>query len=533
MINGKDQRVYWNILEAQAESIPNKPFLQFKSETARTYKEVYDAAKSIAAGLSSIGIAKGDCVLVMLENCIEYVLLSFALNRLGATEVPINTSYKGSFITHIANNSEAKVMIISRRYLERVHLIESDLSYLETLVLFGDEEKMGSPKLKYVTYDYKDIEKFHGDPPSVELCASDIATIIYTGGTTGPSKGVLIPNAYQHFHSHMFNEALRLTGEDIYYVNLPLFHANAKYVQVGCMLLCGGKAILAGKFSASNWLNDIRKYKCTATNTLGVMLEFINRQPEKDDDWDSPLRVMLSAPRPPQLAEEFEQRFKVRLVEVFGQTEIAGVLFSPYEGGRLRVNSKYFDVKIVDSKTDRELQPNQPGELIARPKEPWIMMQGYKCMPEKTVEVWRNLWYHTGDSLSVDEEGNFSFVDRLKDYIRRRGENISSQEVENVANQHPEVIESAVIGVKTGLQGGEDEVMIYVTLTEGSRLQPEQLMDFCNLRLPYFAVPRYVEFMPELPKNALKRVEKYKLKERGLSASTWDAEKVGYKVEKE
>ncbi|GIX47406.1 MAG: hypothetical protein KatS3mg131_1617 [Candidatus Tectimicrobiota bacterium] len=240
-------------------------------------------------------------------------------------------------------------------------------------------------------------------------------------------------------------------------------------------------------------------------------------------------------PIAPEWGEAFQRRFKTKLLEAYGMTEINIPTYMPYDEG-LRPRScgklleEWFEMRIVDPETDEPLPPHTVGEIVVRPKEPWCFMAGYNAMPEKTVEAWRNLWFHTGDAGMYDEEGYFYFVDRLKDCIRRRGENISSFEVEQVLNRHEAVAESAVVAVKSEFAGGEDEVKACIVLKPSYRLTPEALLDYCQERMPYFAVPRYVEFVDALPKTPTEKIQKHKLREAGITPATWDREKAGYRL---
>jgi crotonobetaine/carnitine-CoA ligase len=363
----------------------------------------------------------------------------------------------------------------------------------------------------------------------------DIGAIMYTSGTTGPSKGVLMPHAHLYLLGLGEVDNLGLCAEDTYYICMPLFHANAMLMQLYGTLIAGAKAVIVPAFSASRWLDDIRRHGITITNTLGVMTEFIYRQPERPEDGDNRLRVICAVPNPAEIREAFEQRFKTRLIEGYGMTEVNIVLYhpmhQPYRTGSCGLPyDTYFEVRVVDPETDEELPPGQVGEIVARPREPYGFMQGYNAMPERTVEAWRNFWFHTGDAARRDEDGYFYFVDRIKDCIRVRGENISSYEIEKVLSEHPAVAEAAAVAVKSELVGGEDEVKACVVLKSGQRLTPQEVLDFCQPRMPYFAVPRYVEFVEALPKTPTEKVRKTALREAGITVATWDREAAGYRV---
>jgi carnitine-CoA ligase len=344
-----------------------------------------------------------------------------------------------------------------------------------------------------------------------------------------------MPHAHLYLFGYNKIKAIRLTLDDVYYCCMPLFHANALFMQVFSALIAGCKLVLARSFSASRWLDDVRRSQATVTNTLGVMTEFIYRQPPRPEDREHRLRVIVAVPIAPEWGEKFQQRFGTKLLEVYGMTEVNIPTYMPYDEG-LRAHScgkvldEWFEMKIVDPDTDEELPPNTVGEMVVRPKEPWCFMVGYNAMPEKTVAAWRNFWFHTGDAGRCDTEGYFYFVDRIKDCIRRRGENISSFEVEQVLNSHEAVVESAAVAVPSEIAGGEDEVKACIVLRVGRHVTPEALLDYCQERMPYFAVPRYVKFVDALPKTPTEKIQKHKLRDASVTARTWDREAVGYKV---
>jgi crotonobetaine/carnitine-CoA ligase len=294
----------------------------------------------------------------------------------------------------------------------------------------------------------------------------------------------------------------------------------------------GTKVVIYERFSASRFWDYIRKSKATTFNSLGAMANFIYSQPRKEDDGDNPVRVCAAFPMPAAIYEDFEKRFKLKIVEGYGLTETGNPTYNPYDAPKIGSCGKpteNMEVLIVDD-NDFPVPPGVVGEIVARGKVPWTMSLGYYNMPEKTVELIRNHYYHTGDAGYLDEDGYLYFVDRVKDYIRRRGENISSFEVERSVNAHPKVAESAAVGVKSEL--AEDEVKIVIVLKEGEILGPKELLAFLEPRMPYFAIPRYVEFVESLPKTPTGRVQKNLLREAGITANTWDRERADYKIKR-
>jgi crotonobetaine/carnitine-CoA ligase len=367
--------------------------------------------------------------------------------------------------------------------------------------------------------------------PQADVHFYDPIAILFTSGTTGPSKGAILSHA--HYYSVAFQESqyMRYDENSVVYACLPLFHANASTALQGT-ILSEGTFAMGKRFSLTTFWDEIRSYRATHTNILGSIFQLLWREPRKEEDAKNPLRVMNSALWRPEF-DEFETRFGLKLITMFGMTETGIVIASPFEE-KIRERScgktlDAYDVRIFDD-NDIELGARATGEIVVRGKEAYSQMGGYYNMPEATLKAFRNLWFHTGDFGYRDEDGYFYFVDRKKDALRRRGENISSFEVEQVVNSHPKVLECAVFAVPSDL--GEDDVKTAVVLKRDETMTPEELVSFCNDRMAYFAVPRYVEFRDSLPKTPTARIEKYKLREEGVTKDTWDREKAGYKLKR-
>ena len=348
--------------------------------------------------------------------------------------------------------------------------------------------------------------------------------VMYTSGTTGPSKGATLTHAHAYEYAYGVVEMLELRESDIYYAPLPLFHIAGQFAVIYCSCLAGATAVLPGPFSAQGFWDDVRRYNATTTFLLGAMANFLQRQEPRDDDADNPLQRVLMVPLIPE-TEAFKTRFDCLVSTTWGGTEMN----CPMRSGFDLVDSKTcgrvahdrYEVRIVDE-DDQELPTGTPGEALVRTKEPWIMSNGYWNHPEWTAEAWRNQWFHTGDMLKVDRGGNYYFVDRTKDAIRRRGENISSLEVENEINAHPDVLECAVIPVASA--DTEQEVMAVIVPKPGHEIDPAALIRFLEPRMAYFMVPRYLEFAESLPKTPTGKIQKFPLRERAVTEATWDRE---------
>jgi crotonobetaine/carnitine-CoA ligase len=522
-------RVLGELLAERLERNADRIFMQYM-EDCITYGELDLISNRCANGFLELGMAKGDKVSIMLPNCPEFIYLWFGLAKIGAVEVPVNTNYKGEFLRHIIDQSDSRILVIDSRYLDRLELIGDELSKLEKLIVCGDIDKPGTTENKFEMIPYAG---FIGSPEKavdVKVEPSDPVSIIYTSGTTGLSKGALGPHNFWIVCAEKMLEYRNGGRDDIFYTFMPLYHFNAQVLTTLTTLVAEARMVLSDHFSASRFWDEIRHYGATQFNYLGAVMPILAKQPVREDDLDNPAVIALGAGCPPGVMEEVETRFGITCLEGFGMTEIGIPIHVRAEDRRKGSCGKpmdIYEVRLVDD-DDNEVAPGETGEIVFRPREPFIMMLEYYNMPEKTVEASRNLWFHTGDLARKDTDGYFYFVDRKKDALRRRGENISSFEVERAINTHPKILESAAVAVKSEL--AEDEVKICVVLQPGESLEYAELIRYADERMPYFAVPRFVEFMESLPKTPTERIQKYILKQAGVTDTTWDREKAGIRV---
>ena len=528
--------IFSRVLARRAETHGDRPFLGLLDGPSWTYAETNRRVNRLAHGLAALGVGRGDRVLVMLPNTIEVLLVWWAANRLGAIQVSVNSAYKGYFLEHVIDNSEARLIVIAGEFAERLGAIEHRLPHLETVVLWP-AGTVGPAFRRLHVLDFALVETLQEDPPDVGLSHRDVGAIMYTSGTTGPSKGVMMTNAQCHLMAESGASLTRLAEDDCYFITTPLYHANAALVQVYPALLRGARAVIAKGFSASEWLAQARRSGATVTNLLGVMMEFVFRQPPRASDRDHRLRVVLGQPAPALIAEDFMRRFNVKVLEYYGMTEIGLVTLMPWDGFRPGscgvAVSEFFELRIVDPATDEDVAPGQPGELIVRPQEPWAFNQGYWRMPDRTAEALRNVWYHTGDALKQDDDGYYYFTDRIRDVIRRRAVNISSYDVERVVAEHPAVADCAAVAVPLEVAGGEDEIKLCLVLRGDDPFSPEEFLSWCEVRMPYFAVPRYLEILPELPRTPTNKIQKHMLRRSGVTAATWDRQAAGFQLQEE
>jgi len=522
------ERVLTHIIEDKARTHEGHVVFQFRDYPV-TFGELNERINKAAHGFQKLGIKKGDNVAILLQNGPEFLYTWFGLNKIGAVEVPINLALRGKGLAYQITQSDSVILVSDSRYLEFLQAIEGELTSVKRMVWFTPEGE-AMPRCQALRFDRIGFAELMDNPataPKAEVSYKDTASILYTSGTTGPSKGVMMSHQYWY---QVWTECVkysRYTEDDVLYSGLPFFHGNAQGITIGPAIVADAKAVIVERFSASKLWEDVRKYECTEFNYLGGIIPILLKQPPRDDDADNPIRVAVGAAagREPMIA--FEKRFNLKLLEVFGLTECYCCLATPYDDdrpGSCGLPITGWSVKLVDD-DDQEVAPGAIGEFIARPEQMWIGTTGYYNKPVETLEFFRNFWIHTGDLGRRDADGYFYFVDRKKQAIRRRGENISSFEVEEIVNSHPAVLESCAVGVPSEL--GEEEVKVVVVPKPGQTVSAEEVVRWCEPRMAYFAIPRYVAIRDALPKTPSERVEKYKLKQEGITEDCWDREQAG------
>ena len=519
--------VLGKVLEDRAANQPDDPFLQWEENPPLSFAAVNQAVNRLAHGFAAIGVHKGERVMILLPNCLEYVLTWFALAKLGAVETPVNTHYRGSFLQHVANNCQARIVVTAPEFLAALAEAEDGLPHLETAYVVGLAYDTSVPRRLRVR-DFTALTSDDATNPQGRVEYTDVAAILFTSGTTGPSKGVLMPHAQMHFFAEQGANLVRLASGDVYMNPFPLFHGNAQFLTIYPCLLRGARAVLYERFSASDWIGRARRNQVTVTNLLGATMDFIHAQPAREDDADNRLRVVYAVPPADAILPDFQRRFGIqRFVNAFGQTETCWPFMTPYDevqppGAVGRLVADWFDVRLVDPVTDEEVAPGELGELVVRPKLPWTMSAGYNAAPGANERAMRNLWWHTGDGMRQDAQGWFYFVDRVNDALRVGGENVSSYEVEQVALAFPGVAACAAVGLRSDSAGGEHDIKLCVVLQAGLVLDHAALIRFIEARSPFFNVPRYLEVLAELPKTPSEKVQKHLLRSSGVSESTWD-----------
>ena len=447
----------------------------------------------------------------MLENSADFVACFFAIARLGAISVTINPALRGDTLAYVLDHCDARLLVIDGAALETAAGAIDRASRLETVWARG-----GAPGLPSLE------ERLDGAPAPPEIVrrtSGECASILYTSGTTGRPKGVMLTDYGYGRAARWFVEALRLSSDDVLQTCLPLFHVNAQQLSLCGALTCGARLVLDRRFSATAFWSSIADHDVTSFNLIGAMLGILHAK-ESRAERRHQARVACVSPVPAAIYHECEERFGVMLLDGYGLTETTpGNTYNPYGQARKGSCGKpapYIDLEIADAE-GQPLPARAPGEILIRATEPNVMMLGYYKDAQATKQVLRGGWFHTGDRGYLDEDGYLYFLDRLKDVIRRRGENISPLEIERAALAHPEVTEAAAVGLPSDLVGGEDDVALFVLRRPDAELDPRSVLAVCEERLATFMVPRYIGILDEFPRTETQRVQKFALRERGAS----------------
>jgi carnitine-CoA ligase len=511
-----DERTLPRMLRRQAALYGDRRLVEIGG-VAWSFAETLDMAARFGGALRAAGIERGDRVAVMCSNRPELLQVYLGCGWIGAVTVPINTASRGAQLSHILANSQAKLLVLQAEFAAAVDSLDSAQPALRTIWLIGDANLAGRwPRPANLPAAAEPVAE-------AAIAPGDTVAILYTSGTTGVSKGVCCPHAQYFWWGVNTARLLEIRSDDVLLTTLPLFHTNAlnTFYQA---LLTGAALVVEPRFSASGFAASLFRHRATVTYLLGAMVPILLSRPPNELDRAHRVRLALGPGVPERFHPEFRARFGIELLDGYGSTETNFVLGCTLPGqrpGAMGPVVEGFEARVVDD-ADNALPDGVPGELVLRADEPYAFATGYFDMPEKTIEAWRNLWFHTGDRVVRDADGYFRFIDRMKDAIRRRGENISSYEVEQVLLSHPDVAEAAAFPVRSEL--AEDEVMVAVVPRDGHPLTPAVLSEYCKGRMPAFAIPRFVEILTALPMTENGKVQKFRLRERGVTATTWDRE---------
>jgi crotonobetaine/carnitine-CoA ligase len=519
---GPARRTLPVILAEQAERYGDRRLAVF-GEESWTYADTLDMAGKAGALLVSAGIAAGDRVAIFCSNRSEFLAIFLGCAWIGAVMVPINTASRGAQLRHVLANCGARLLIVEADIAGGFDDVDEALAGIETIWTVGGGT---------VSVGGKPSSRLPEFPPAIPAHAvrpGDTLAILYTSGTTGPAKGVCCPQAQFFWWGIGTARGLGMHEGDVLLTTLPLFHTNA----LNCFwqaLLTGSTYVLEPKFSASGYWKAVGRHKATIGYFLGAMAAILLSRPAEEADLAHSMRTALGGGVPERFHKPFLERFGVPLLDAYGSTETNFVFASDIPSakpGTMGYLCPGFQARIVDE-GDVEVADGEAGELVLRADEPFAFATGYFGMPDKTVEAWQNLWFHTGDRVSRDPDGNFRFIDRMKDAIRRRGENISSWDVEQVLLSHPAISSCAVYAVPSEL--GEDEVMAALLPEPGMAIDPVEIMNFCEGRLAYFAVPRFLDVVAALPLTENGKIRKVALRQAGITPTAWDRDAAGYKL---
>jgi crotonobetaine/carnitine-CoA ligase len=522
----KGESTVVGLLAKCVEEHPDMPFVDLGG-VEYSYADVWQRSLDLAGALRAGGVQSGQTVVSLQDTHIDAIASWIGTNMLGAVWVGTNTALRGEFLRHVVTDADAAVVIAEPDLVDRLNAIGAQLPKVRLVLQRGSELSRAGRHLRVQALD--DYRSRPVPDPQIGT-ANDLTCLTYTGGTTGPSKGCMISNAYAINIARRGLQQTQRERDELNWSPLPMFHLNVlSMTLIGTMLL-GGSAALAQRFSASRFWPEIERTGARVVNLIGGLPAILAQLPDTSESMRcfGQIRMVHAVPFPAPLQGVWRERFGVKTPGAlgYGMTEVFPITFSepddqapPESAGR--INGEDLDVRIVDDE-DNEVKPGEVGEVVCRPKRSNVMFQGYWHRPEATLEATRNLWFHTGDLGRFDEAGFFYFVDRKNDYMRRRGENISSQELEATFMTHPDIRQVAVHAVPSEVT--EDDVKVTAVLRSGSTLTPTELFEWSKEWVPYFALPRYIEFRSELPLSPLGRVHKYQLRDEGCTAATWDRE---------
>jgi crotonobetaine/carnitine-CoA ligase len=512
------------LLDLRAGDSPDSTFLRFSSGDL-TFAETRCRSTGLAHGLAGLGVQRGQLVPVLMANGPDFAITWLALCTLGAVSTLLNTEFRGPALAHALNQSGADTVVADAKLVPQLASVADQLVHVRRLVLVGSagDTTATGPEIPGVqildhaslcTDDSTAIQSIHS--------FTDPAMVLFTSGTTGPSKGCVLSHRYAVRQAQLMIDNLRLRRDDVLYCPFPMFHIDATVLTVIPAMLLGTTAAIGDRFSASGFWDEIRRVGATVFDFMGATLTMLHKRTPLPDDGDNPARLGWGVPVP-EFAAQFEHRFGVHLVELYGSTDAGIPMYHPVDEPRRqgscgRVIPQY-EARLFDEGGD-DVVVGQVGEIVVRPNEPSLMSDGYYGMPEVTLAARRDLWFHTGDLARCDVDGYFYFVGRRADSIRRRGENISAFEVEEVVKLHPAVLDAAAYGVPSELT--EDEVMVAVVPRHDQVVDPASLAEFCANRMGRHMVPRFVDIVETLPRTPTEKVEKALLRERGVTPTTWD-----------
>jgi crotonobetaine/carnitine-CoA ligase len=527
-------RVVGRVLSEQADYDGDARWLMSDNRVV-TFGQARDMTARIAASLAGFGVAHGGVVAMHMDASIDLVLTGIGASELGARFAPMSTDYHGEFLSRNIAASTAEVLIADAHLAERYAELDT-LGQVRHLVVTGpaDLDELRRPGLQVHAWD----ELLASEPialPSVTKY-DDVLQMWWSSGTTGTPKGIM------QTHAGLLHSAVRwiadrdIRDDEVWYSCLPMYLGGAWTTAMWPSLVSGTAVGIDARLSVSKFWDRVRHYQATQIFTLGAMHMFLMQADERPDDRDNPVRCAVPVPMPWSDVPRFKERFGIPNVQqAYGQSEVPCRIFAaPDDGTVWRANAigrpvPWLEVRLVDE-NDEDVPAGEVGEIVVRPKEPFVMFAGYFNAPDVTARTWRNLWHHTGDLARAEPDGQYFFADRKKDYIRYKGRNISMVEVEAVVAKHQDVADVAAFGRQSAELESEAELALAVVPRAGCALTPEDLARFINDNAPYYFVPRYIEIVDELPRNAQYKTDKVALRARPLPSDVWDRDAVEFEV---
>ena len=516
----RDDFTLGNLLRLAAARHGDRVFIE-SGDTSRTFLAAHLAANRVGNGLAARGVDREAKVAIMAANSLAFVDAWLGVAGAGAVYVPINTEYKGDILGYQLAKADVTHIVLDPALIERLDAVVAGLPKLKHVILTSPMPGMPVSLRRSIEIStLADVMSATDADPDVVIEPQDPLAISFTSGTTGPSKGVLASHAHVVTFARDWIRATDFAEAQTIYSCMPLFHAVASWLGVVPAIINGGRIVIAPRFSASGFWDEVRRARADVAHGIFSMVPILMKQPPRPDDADQPARRFYFA----KVDAAFERRFNCKIVEVYGATETGVVTMTPPEEARRagscgKPNTATFEVMIANDR-DEAVAIGDVGEVLVRPRRPFAMLTAYYNNPQATVEAFRNLWFHTGDNARADDDGYLYFVDRKKDAIRRRGENISSSEVEAVLNRHPAVLECAAVAVPSEL--GEDDVKVVIVLRDGVHASAENLWAFCDEHMPRFWIPRYIEFIEAMPKTPSQKIQKYVLRSGEVLGELFD-----------
>ena len=527
-----EHRVLGPILNARADLEGDRTYIRFE-DRSWSFTQTRVLARNLASVFQEAGLTKGERIGMFMPNVPEFIFCWYGANLIGGVTVPINPTYTEYLLEYVANDSDLRALVTTSELLKVVSTLSPErLKKLRFVVVVDAAPggRLGVEGPPLLSFEAIGAGSGAGMPnPEIQLNFRDEHSIMYTSGTTGPSKGAVVPNGHYFGSSCTFLRAVNLQRDDVLFTPLPLFHGLASRLGALPCLMVGAEYVLGSRFSATQFWRQVTECRATVAHTIFTLPNMLKAQPPGEYDRAHRLRVMYNSGADP----EFERRFNVRLAEAYGMTEVGLTHYTRFQEqrreGSCGKTHEDWESRLVDP-LGCDVPVGEIGEVVLRPRLPGIMMNGYLNKPEETLRAMRDMWFRSGDYARRDADGYYYFVSRAKERIRRRGENISPAEVEGIIGNHPEVADCAALAHPA--REGEDDVRVVVARKPESNLAAQALMDWLQGRMPHFMMPRYVEFIDVLPRNPAGKIEKYKLLNAGLAPDAWDRESEGYALQR-